>query len=31
MRVHISEMSKKCLENSEFEIEFRGLVELKVS
>ncbi|KAJ7380855.1 hypothetical protein OS493_007248 [Desmophyllum pertusum] len=29
MRVHISEATKKCLENTEFLIEFRGVVELK--
>jgi len=31
MRVHISEATKKCLENTEFQTEFRGLVELKVT
>ena len=30
MRIHISETTKKCLENTEFQIEFRGMVELKV-
>ncbi|XP_078363542.1 soluble guanylate cyclase 88E-like isoform X1 [Oculina patagonica] len=29
MRVHISEATKKCLENTEFRTEFRGMVELK--
>ena len=31
MRVHISEATKKCLENTEFRTEFRGVVELKVA
>lgn len=29
MRAHISEATRKCLENTDFRIEFRGLVELK--
>lgn len=31
MRIHISEATKKCLENTEFQTEFRGVVELKVT
>ncbi|XP_068723513.1 soluble guanylate cyclase 88E-like [Montipora capricornis] len=29
MRIHISEATKQCLENTVFQVEFRGLVELK--
>ncbi|XP_067052727.1 soluble guanylate cyclase 88E-like [Acropora muricata] len=29
MRIHISETTKHCLENTNFQIEFRGVVELK--
>ena len=31
MRIHISEATRKCLENTEFRTEFRGVVELKVA
>ena len=30
MRVHISQATQNCLENTDFRMEFRGTVELKV-